>query len=114
MLPHDRRSATRIESGHLVIHAEADAESMSQCLGMGVTLDINEFGLRMQSRESFDVGTRYIFSIALEDEVIQAAGRIVHTALALNDTFENGVEFLEIGAAEIEKIRAFVARRTPS
>jgi len=114
MLPHDRRSATRLESGHLVIHADADAESMSQCLGMGVTLDINEFGLRMQSIEKFEVGVRYVFSIALEDDVIQATGRVVHCGKTLNDTYESGVEFLEIGAREIERIRAFVARRMPS
>ncbi len=114
MLPHDRRSATRLESGHLVIHSEAENDPAAQCLGMAVTLDVNEFGLRMQTTDPFDVGSRYRFSVALEEEVIQAVGRIVHISQALNGTYEIGVEFLDIDSDEIERIRAYMARRDGS
>jgi len=114
MLPHDRRSSTRLESGHLVIHSEAENEPQSQCLGMAVTLDVNEFGLRMQSTERFEIGERFRFSIALEEDVIQAVGRVVHVTETLNSTFEIGVEFLDIAAPQIERIRKYMAARKTS
>ena len=78
---------------------------------MAVTLDVNEFGLRMQATEPFAVGTRNRFNIALEEDVIRALGRIVHVSKVLNGTFEIGVEFLEITAGEIEKIRTYCAKK---
>jgi hypothetical protein len=78
---------------------------------MAVTLDVNEFGLRMQTTEPFEVGSRNRFNIALEEDVIHALGRIVHVCKALNGTYEIGVEFLEITAGEIEKIRAYISRK---
>ena len=41
-------------------------------------------------------------------------GRIVHISQALNGTYEIGVEFLDIDSNEIEKIRAYMARRDGS
>ena len=111
MLPHDRRSSSRVETGHLVIHSEAENDPTARCLGMAVTLDVNEFGLRMQSTRTFSVGTRNRFNIALEEEVIHALGRVVHVAKVLNGTFEIGVEFLEISAGEIEKIRRYLSKK---
>lgn len=109
MIPHDRRSTPRIETGHLVIHS--DVPGQEQCLGMAVTLDLNEFGLRLQSQQKFTTGERFRFSIALREEIVSATGRIVHVAQALNGTYEAGVEFLQIGAEDIERIRRYIKSR---
>ncbi|MSR74434.1 MAG: PilZ domain-containing protein [Planctomycetes bacterium] len=110
MIPHDRRSARRIETGHLVIHSELP--SQGQCLGMAVTLDLNEFGLRVQTNQKFSVGERFRFSIALKEEIVSATGRIVHSEAALNGTWEVGIEFLQIAAEDIERIREFSKARS--
>lgn len=111
MIPHDRRSAPRIDSGNLLIHSEVGQHPETQCLGLAVTLDLNEFGVRAQTADSFNVGERYRFSIALGDAIVSATGRIVHVAPALNGTFEMGVEFLQIAAEDIDAIRKHVAAR---
>lgn len=114
MLPHDRRSAKRLESGHLVVHSESDQDPVAACLGMGVTLDINEFGLRLQSTERFELGGRFRFNIALQDQVVSALGRVVHVAETLNGTYETGVEFLEVSSEDVERIRRYMNSRTGS
>lgn len=107
MIPHDRRSSSRVESGNLVIHSDVGQEPRDQILGMAVTLDLNEYGIRLQTTESFALGDRFRFSIALKDEVVTATGRIVHVAEALNETYEVGIEFLQISAEDIDKVRRY-------
>lgn len=109
MIPHDRRSTPRVESGHLVIHS--DVPGQDHCVGMAVTLDLNEFGLRLQSQQKFAVGDRFRFSIALREEIVSATGRVVHVAQALNGTYEAGVEFLQISAEDIDRIRTYIKSR---
>ena len=111
MIPHDRRSTPRLEAGHLVIHTDPDGEEGGDCLGLAVTLDLNEFGLRFQTTERLKVGTRYRLGIALEDQVVNAVGRIVHVSRALNDTFEAGVEFLDVAPRDVERIRRYAVSR---
>lgn len=109
MIPHDRRSSPRVETGHLVIHSELPAQG--QCLGMAVSLDLNEFGLRVQTSQKFAIGERFRFSIALKEEIVSATGRVVHCEQALNGTWEVGIEFLQIAAEDIERVRQFMKAR---
>ncbi len=109
MIPHDRRSVARVDTGNLLIHSEVGTPPEAQCLGLAVTLDLNEFGLRAQTADPFSIGDRYRFSIALGDEIVSATGRVVHVSQALNGTFELGVEFLQISTQDIERIRRYLA-----
>ena len=114
MIPHDRRSSTRVDTGNLVIHSEVGQDIYGQVLGMAVTLDMNEFGLRIQTNERFDSGDRFRFSVALHDQIVAATGRVVHCAQALNGTWEVGIEFLQISSEDIERIRRFCSERCSS
>ena len=111
MIPHDRRSATRFDSGNLVMHADAAPLGEDPALGIGVTLDLNEFGIRVQYAEAFTVGDRFRFSIALGDDIIEAVGRVVHVSQALNGTYEAGIEFLDIAPRAVEVVRRHCRRR---
>lgn len=113
MIPQDRRSTSRIETGNLVVHSHVGAPSQTQALGLGVTLDLNEFGVRVQHATSFSVGDRYRFSIAIGDELVEAVGRVVQVSQALNGTYEAGIEFLEVSERTVEVIRRH-NRRTRS
>lgn len=114
MIPHDRRSSTRIDTGNLVIHSEVGQDLHGQVLGMAVTLDMNEFGLRIQTTERFETGDRFRFSVALQDEIVAATGRVVHITQTLNGSWEIGVEFLQVSSDDIEKIRQYCAERCES
>ena len=105
MIPQDRRSAPRTDTGNLVIHAHVGSPSQAQSLGTGVTLDLNEFGVRVQYATQFSIGDRYRFSIAIGDELVEAVGRVVQVSQALNGTYEAGIEFLEVSERAVEVIR---------
>ena len=105
MIPPDRRSTPRVETGNLVVHSHVGSPARTQSLGIGVTLDLNEFGVRVQYVHPFKVGDRYRFSIAIGDELVEAIGRVVHVAEALNGTWESGIEFLEVSERAVEVIR---------
>jgi hypothetical protein len=110
-IPADRRITPRMSSGHLVVHSDVAEKDPNRTLGMSVTLDLNEFGVMVQSTEAITLGERYRFSIALGDQIVEALGQVVHVNRALNGTFEMGIEFLEISARNIEKLRAHAAFR---
>jgi hypothetical protein len=112
MLPQDRRSSPRTDSGNLIIHHELGPEAGQAWSAMAVTLDINEFGLRAQTTAEMKLGGRYRFTVALEEELAVATGRVVHSSQALNGTYEIGVEFLQISLDDINRIRAFLKRRS--
>ncbi len=114
MLPQDRRSAPRVETGTLVIHHELGQSADHAWTTLAVTLDLNEFGLRAQTTEALRLGGRYRFSLAVENDIVQATGRVVHVAKTLNGTFEIGVEFLQIGAEDIARVRRFLRERAPA
>ena len=107
-IPQNRRVARRLESGHLVIHTNIGETDINRTLGMSVTLDVNEFGIKVQASEAMPLGEKFRFSLALDDEVIEATGKVVHIGRALNSTFEIGIEFVEIYARHIESIRKFL------
>jgi hypothetical protein len=113
MIPQDRRSATRIDTGNLVIHSHVGSPSQGQSLGTGVTLDLNEFGVRVQYTTSFSIGDRYRFSIAIGDELVEAVGRVVQVSQALNGTYEAGIEFLEVSERAVEVIRRHTRKARP-
>jgi hypothetical protein len=80
---------------------------------MAVTLDLNEYGARIQTTQHFDQGDRFRFSIALRDDVVTATGRVVHVEPALNGTYEVGIEFLDIHPQDVDRIRRYMASVPP-
>lgn len=110
-MPYDRRSAPRQDSGNLIVDSDPVASDRFACLGMGVTLDLNEHGVRMQYAKPFSMGERWRFSIALGEAVVDVVGRVVHVSQTLNGTYEAGVEFLEISGSDIRKIRDHLSRK---
>jgi hypothetical protein len=110
MIPHDRRNANRFDSSNLVSHSDPET-AHGPPFGLGVTLDLNEFGLRVQHADAFTVGDRFRFHLALGDEMVDAVGRVVHVSRALNGTYEAGIEFVEIGADAVEAVRRHCVHR---
>lgn len=108
--PDDRRVSNRIESGNLVVHTTISGGNPPM-EGLGVTLDVSEYGLRIQATDPLILGERYRFSLALGDNVVTATGQIVHIGRIPNNTFEMGVEFVEITVSAIEAIRSFLSAR---
>ena len=108
-LPEDRRVATRIESGNLVVHTPLSSSSAHALDGIGVTLDLSEFGLKIQCTDPLVLGERFRFSLALGDTVVEAMGQVVHITRIPNNTYEMGIEFVEISVGAIETIRTFLS-----
>lgn len=113
-IPEDRRTVKRLDAGHLVIHSDSTEEDAHRPLSMAVTIDLNEFGFKVQSTEPLALGERFRFSVALQEDVVEATGQVVHVNRALNGTFEMGVEFVDISAASIERLRKYVAEQNPA
>ncbi|HGY91298.1 MAG TPA: PilZ domain-containing protein [Planctomycetes bacterium] len=111
-IPQDRRVAPRSAAGFLISYTDVAETDPNRILGIAVSIDLNEFGLKLQSTEPIPLGEKYRFSVALGDDLVDAVGKVVHVERALNGTFEMGVEFIEIYARHIETIKKHVADRS--
>ncbi|MEE9391531.1 MAG: PilZ domain-containing protein [Planctomycetota bacterium] len=110
-IPQERRVTQRTDAGNLVVHTDVAESDLAHTLGLGVTIDMNEFGVKVQSTDPMPLGERFRFKLALKEEVVEATGQVVHVGRCLNGTFEMGIEFLEISAQGIEKIRAHLSEK---
>lgn len=106
--PEERRVNPRLEAGHLVVHGDPDSSEFETPLGMAVTLDLNEFGLKVQCNQPMPLGELFRFSVALGDDLLDATGEVVHISRVLNGTFEMGIEFVDITPGNVSMIRDYV------
>ena len=82
-------------------------ESINGDLKEGLMLDLSAGGLKLSTRQDFDMGTRLILLIDIQDEQMLLKGKIVHKDINLvpnRTVYLYGIEFLKIKEDQEEKI----------
>jgi hypothetical protein len=77
-----------------------DADKRPDEVGIGKTLDMSEKGAKIQTHNHFPVGTNFEMVIAIEEELVEAKGRIVYRRKAGPDFYDMGISFTEIEEKE--------------
>ena len=92
----EKRQAPRRPSDHLISYTHLDEDKKPDDVGMGKTLDVSASGVKIQTHNKFPVGTNFEMLIAVEEELIEAKGRIVHGSRVEDDFYNMGISFTEI------------------
>jgi len=76
--------------------------------GMGRTLNVSESGILLETH--FNIGLEQILSltIALEEELVDIDGRVVHRRKRKDGRSETGVEFFKTDEAEFQILKRFI------
>jgi len=92
----EERKNLRIDSLHLLFYVCCDENINEMIQGMGKTLNVSEGGIMLETHVSIDVELNILLTIALEDDLMDFKGKIVHSRKREDGKFEYGIEFVGI------------------
>ncbi len=113
----ERRRAQRVPTNHLISYSALRSDNLYRLLGMAVTIDLSESGLRVRTIEPLPIADELTFSVKVENATYKARGRIVWGAELEEDRqYEFGVKFKDIDfgfAKDLWKVTERLLAETP-
>jgi len=104
----DRRYGLRTSSDNLLFYICLDEDGNEITQGMGKTLDVSERGIRIETHVSIDAGLSIFLTVAVEDELMDFKGNIVHTLKRDYGRFEYGMELIDIDEEKCLFLRQYM------
>jgi hypothetical protein len=92
----DKRQSPRRPSDHLLSYTHLGTDKKPDDVGMGKTLDVSRDGVKIQTHQTFPVGTNFEMVIAVKEQLVEATGRIVHGRKAARGFYNMGISFVDI------------------
>jgi len=108
MVRDSKREDQRIQSTNLISYVVRDEKDQDIMQGMGRTLNVSEGGILLETHVPIDPHYVLTVTIALEDEVVEFKGRIVHSAKHEDGGFTSGIAFMEISEEKRRYLRQYV------
>ncbi len=109
MTTKDHRKHHRIDTLNLLHYACIDHNDQNVGQGMGRTLDVSESGIRLETHVPLDTDHEVLLTIGFEDHTIQIRGQVVHLQPNPQGRFEAGINFFDIGQADLEILKQYIA-----
>jgi hypothetical protein len=95
----EKRLCPRVAMDHLLSYTYLDAEQRPAGMGMGKVLDLSGGGIRIRTHSPLAVATRLRMAVAVEEQIFEAQGTIVHQTASGEAHYELGTSFLEVDEA---------------
>lgn len=103
----EQRQSPRVDSLNLSFFC-IDEEKNIINQGMGRTLNISDEGILLESSEQLPQGKSVDMEIAMQNEIINASGTVIHSTENTDSTFHTGIQFTTISDADKETLRVFL------
>ena len=92
----DQRKFERKDSLNIIGYDILGEEGESVLHGMGRTLNVSESGLLLETHNPLSKGQTLMITVGLEDDTVELKGHVTYVASASSETFNSGIEFMEI------------------
>ncbi len=103
----EKRKHCRVDSLNLSYVCE-DEKGVVINEGMGRTLNVSESGILLETHFA-TVPSHYLsLTIAIEEDLVDIRGRIVHSNTGEDGKFQTGVQFLDIDDNALEMLKKFI------
>jgi hypothetical protein len=107
-----------VPTNNLISYSALRSDNLYRLLGMAVTIDLSESGLRVRTVEPLPIADELVFSVKVENTTYKARGRIVWGAeIEENRQYEFGVKFKDIDfgfAKDLWKVTERLLAETPA
>jgi len=107
MSPKDQRQAPRADSLNLSFFC-VDEDGNVTHQGMGRTLNISTAGILLETSEQIPQGKTVDMEIAMENEIINASGTIIHSTKHEDGTFHTGIHFTLLSDEAKNTLSAYI------
>ena len=104
----EKRKSTRYDSLNLSYFCE-DEDGNILHESMGRTLNISESGILLETPDQVSPDNNVTLQIALEDDIINIRGHIVHCNPGDPGLFKIGIHFTDIDEASVATLKRFIA-----
>ncbi len=104
----EKRRHIRIDSKNLS-YVCVDEQGSVVNEGMGRTLNISESGILLEANFCADVDKKVSLTLALEEELVDIGGRVVHCRFADSDKYETGIQFVDMDDNALAMVKRFIA-----
>jgi len=92
----EKRENPRINSPNLIYFFCNDDDNHQVTQGMGRTVNISEGGMMLETHTPINPSLKISITIALEDDLMDFKGKIVHSLENKKGEFLFGIQFLEM------------------
>ncbi len=92
---HEQRKFNRYDSQYLLDYVVLDDDGNPGIHSMGRTLDVSIDGLKLETTNPLQPGTRLLITVGIEDDLVDLEGRTTH-AHSHEDRYLSGLNFLKI------------------
>lgn len=107
MTEQEKRKHDRVESLNLSYICE-DEKGIIVNEGMGRTLNVSESGILLETHFATVPGHYLNLTVAIEDDLVDIRGRIVHSSTGEADKYQAGIQFLDIDDHALEILKKFI------
>lgn len=107
MTREERRKTVRIDSLNL-LEVSVDKNEIAVNQGMGRTLNVSESGILLETYFKIDLGSSLSVTLAVEDDLINVNGKVVHCSAGKDGMFETGVQFFDIDHSAFQVISKLI------
>ncbi|MBN2126038.1 MAG: PilZ domain-containing protein [Deltaproteobacteria bacterium] len=104
----EKRRNPRIDTHNLISYTLLEEGERGMTQGMGRTLDVSEGGIRLETHVILGTGASISLSIALEDDLIDLQGRIVHCRESGEGRYDCGIRFEEMEEEKTAFLRQYI------
>lgn len=105
--PAERRQYTRFDALNLS-YVVVDDEGNIINEGMGRTLNVSEGGILLETHFHIDEGRNLTVTIAVEEELVDIRGKVVHASNCVEGLCQTGVQFSEITPVQRKVLLHFI------
>ena len=100
----EKGGSRRIRSLNLTSYTPKKGDRQEYIVSIGRTLDVSEGGVKVETHRKMADGTELDMDIAIEDKIVTARGKVVHTEALENGLFGTGISFTSISDEDREAL----------
>ena len=104
----ERRKYHRIDSLNLLSYIVMDENGQIVSQGVGRTLNVSEGGILLETHVSIDPKHKVSLFVALEDDLVDIAGKVIHSQKGQEGKYCTGISFIEPNEAAHRILSQFI------
>ena len=104
----ENRKNKRIDSTNLLNYVCLDNEGEAYAQGMGRTLNVSAAGILLETHAPLDPETTVSLTIGMEEQIIDIKGLSIYSQKNDQGSYETGIEFVDVQAAELAVLKKFI------
>jgi hypothetical protein len=110
----DKRRYPRLDRRYLVSYEQFDVNTLDDEQGMGRTVNMSVRGLLLQLPRPVDMGTTLCVSLAIEGEIADVIGKVVHCVENEAGLYEAGLELQYVPPKFSRQVETFLESQVES